>query len=123
MRHERGGRLTAPRAQPLIQEKGGSSMQGCAPLEIAEQGYFFVGGAYFDAPDGRFMAGQMYVEYQIPHRRTQEWPIVMFSGGGQSGLNYTGTPDGREGWAQFFLRRGYAVYVCDQPSRARSPHH
>jgi pimeloyl-ACP methyl ester carboxylesterase len=99
-------------------------MQGSrrAPLEIAEQGYFFVGGAYFDAPDGRFMAGQMYVEFQIPHRRTQALPIVMFSGGGQSGLNYTGTPDGREGWMQFFLRRGYAVYVCDQPSRARSPH-
>jgi pimeloyl-ACP methyl ester carboxylesterase len=98
-------------------------MSGRPPLEIAQQGYFFVGGRYFDAPDGRFMAGQMYVEFQIPHRRTQPWPIVMFSGGGQSGLNYTGTPDGREGWLQFFLRRGYAVYVCDQPSRARSPHH
>jgi pimeloyl-ACP methyl ester carboxylesterase len=94
-----------------------------APLEIAEQGYFFVGGSYFDAPDGRFMSGQMYVEYQIPHPRRHEWPIVMFSGGGQSGLNYTGTPDGREGWMQFFLRQGYAVYVCDQPSRARSPHY
>jgi len=46
----------------------------------------------------------------------------MFSGGGQSGLNYTGTPDGREGWMQYFLRQGYAVYVLDQPSRARSPH-
>ena len=48
--------------------------------------------------------------------------IVMFSGGGQSGLNYTGTPDGREGWTQYFVRQGYAVYVLDQPSRARSPH-
>jgi len=46
----------------------------------------------------------------------------VFSGGGQSGLNYTGTPDGREGWMQFFLRQGYAVYVLDQPSRGRSPH-
>lgn len=93
------------------------------PLQIAEQGYFFCGGRYVDLPDGRFMSGQMYVEYQIPHERAQKLPIVMFSGGGQSGLNYTGAPDGREGWAQFFLRRGYAVYVCDQPSRARSPHH
>ncbi|HUZ66051.1 MAG TPA: alpha/beta hydrolase, partial [Beijerinckiaceae bacterium] len=47
---------------------------------------------------------------------------VMFSGGGQSGLNYTGTPDGRDGWMQYFLRQGYGVYVLDQPSRARSPH-
>ena len=92
------------------------------PLEIAEQGYFFVGGSYYDAPDGRFMSGQMYVEFQIPAHRTQPYPIVFFSGGGQSGLNYTGTPDGRDGWVQYFLRRGYTTYVLDQPSRARSPH-
>ncbi len=92
------------------------------PLEIAEQGYFFCGGSYFDAPDGRFLSGQMYVEYQIPHQRTQALPIVMFSGGGQSGLNYSGTPDGRPGFRDYFLRRGFAVYLCDQPSRARSPH-
>jgi len=91
-------------------------------LEIAEQGYFFVGGRYEERADGRYMTGQMYVEYQIPAKRTKPLPIVMFSGGGQSGLNYTGTPDGREGWMQFCLRAGYAVYVLDQPSRARSPH-
>src|ERR1051325_6771787 len=92
------------------------------PLAIAQQGYFFVGGRYFDAQDGRFMSGQMYVEYQIPSRLTRAYPIVIFSGGGQSGLNYSGTPDGREGWMQYFVRQGYAVYVLDQPSRARSPH-
>ena len=32
----------------------------------------------------------------------------------------TGTPDGRESWAQYFARRGYAVYVVDQPGRGRS---
>ena len=93
------------------------------PLVIAKQGYFFVGGTYFDAPDGKFMTGQMYVEFQIPKKLTQPYPLVLFSGGAQSGLNYTGTPDGREGWAQYFLRQGYAVYVIDQPSRARSTHH
>ena len=92
------------------------------PLVIAKQGYFFVGGKYFDAQDGRFMSGQMYVEFQIPQKVTHRYPIVMFSGGGQSGLNYTGTPDGREGWMQYFVRQGYAVYVLDQPSRARSAH-
>ena len=92
------------------------------PLVIAKQGYFFVGGKYFEARDGRFMSDQMYVEFQIPAKVAHRYPIVMFSGGGQSGLNYTGTPDGREGWMQYFLRQGYAVYVLDQPSRARSPH-
>src|SRR5689334_5112031 len=77
-----------------------------APLVIARQGYFFAGGTYFDAPDGRSMSGQMYVEFQIPAAQTHPYPLVMFSGGGQSGLNYTGTPDGREGWMQYFLRQG-----------------
>jgi pimeloyl-ACP methyl ester carboxylesterase len=44
----------------------------------------------------------------------------MIHGGGQTGTNFTGTPDDREGWAQFFLRQGYAVYVVDQPGRGRS---
>jgi pimeloyl-ACP methyl ester carboxylesterase len=44
----------------------------------------------------------------------------MIHGGSQSGTNFTGTPDGREGWAQFFLRQGYAVYVVDQPGRGRA---
>jgi pimeloyl-ACP methyl ester carboxylesterase len=99
-----------------------ATAQAPQPLVIAKQGYFFVGGKYFDAQDGRSMSGQMYVEFQIPAKVAHRYPVVMFSGGGQSGLNYTGTPDGREGWVQYFLREGYAVYVLDQPSRARSPH-
>ena len=89
-------------------------------LEIASQGYIFAGGKYVDGPDGKTMSGQAYVEYQIPKNRTHPFPIVMIEGGGQSGSNFTGTPDGREGWAQYFLRQGYAVYVVDQPGRGRS---
>jgi pimeloyl-ACP methyl ester carboxylesterase len=89
-------------------------------LEIASQGYIFAGGNYVDGPDGKYMSGQAYVEYQIPKNRAHPFPIVMIEGGGQSGSNFTGTPDGREGWAQYFLKRGYAVYVMDQPGRGRS---
>jgi pimeloyl-ACP methyl ester carboxylesterase len=46
----------------------------------------------------------------------------MIHGGSQTGTNFTGTPDGREGWAQYFLRRGHAVYVVDQVARGRSAH-
>jgi pimeloyl-ACP methyl ester carboxylesterase len=91
-----------------------------ADLEIATEGYLFAGGHYVPGPDGQYMSGQAYVEYQIPSRRTHASPIVMIEGGGQSGSNFTGTPDGREGWAQFFLRQGYAVYIMDQPGRGRS---
>ncbi len=68
------------------------------------------------------MSGQLYAEFQIPAKQTHPWPIVMIHGGSQTGTNFTGTPDGREGWAQFFLRQGYAVYVVDQPGRGRAPY-
>ena len=52
---------------------------------------------------------------KIPAKQTHRWPILMIHGFGQSGTNFTGSPDGREGWTQYFLRQGYAVYVIDQP--------
>jgi pimeloyl-ACP methyl ester carboxylesterase len=44
-------------------------------------------------------------------------------GGGQTGTNFLKTPDGRDGWAQAFIREGYTVYVIDQPVRGRSVYH
>ena len=64
----------------------------------------------------------MYVEYMIPQQLRSPYPIVMVHGGNQTGTNFTGTPDGREGWAQYFVRRGYAVYIVDQVARGRSAH-
>jgi pimeloyl-ACP methyl ester carboxylesterase len=91
-----------------------------APLSIAKEGYVFAGGKYSTVKDKKVMSGQLYAEFQIPSQMTHPYPIVMVHGGGQSGANFTGTPDGREGWAQFFLRDGYAVYVVDQPGRGRA---
>jgi hypothetical protein len=45
---------------------------------------------------------------------------VIIPGAAQTATNFNGTPDGREGWAQLFLRRGYAVYIVEQPGRGRS---
>ena len=89
-----------------------------APLSIAAQGFFYAGGQR--TPDGKTMVDQMFVQYQIPARRTASFPIVMIHGNYQNGSNFLGTPDGREGWATWFLRHGYAVYVVDQPARGRS---
>lgn len=89
-------------------------------LVIARQGYFFVGGQYTTTKDGQIMVGQMFVQYQIPQRSKHRYPIVMWHGSGQTGANFLGTPDGRPGWADYFVRQGYAVYVVDQPARARS---
>ena len=67
------------------------------------------------------MVGQMYVEYQIPEDTDGKLPLILAHGGAHSGAGWQGTPDGREGWADYFLRQGYPVYVIDQPGRAKSP--
>jgi pimeloyl-ACP methyl ester carboxylesterase len=90
------------------------------PLVLAKSSYFFVGGKIDPSVEGSAPVGQIYVEYMIPQRLRHRTPIVMVHGGSQSGTNFTGTPDGREGWAQYFVRRGYAVYVVDSVGRGRS---
>jgi len=92
------------------------------PLVIASQGWFYAGGDYDETLPGKPMTGQMYIEYQVPQQRTSPFPVIFAHGGQQNGTNWTGTPDGREGWAQYFLRRGYATYIVDQVARGRSPH-
>jgi hypothetical protein len=95
---------------------------GVGPLTIAKTGHFFVGGKYVDTKDGRLLAGQAYVEYYIPTNRTHPDPIVMIEGCCLAGAGYMGTPDGRDGWGQYFLAKGYAVYIMDQVGRGRSPY-
>jgi pimeloyl-ACP methyl ester carboxylesterase len=103
-------------ASAQVQESR-SDQKARRPLVIAEQGNFFVDGHYNE--DGE-VVGQMYVEFQIPQNRTHRYPIIFVPGGGQIGTGWWRTPDGREGWAPYFLRRGYAVYVVDVPARGRS---
>jgi pimeloyl-ACP methyl ester carboxylesterase len=89
-------------------------------LSIAKQGNFYIGGKYVESNGDNPMVGQAFVEYQIPRPQTHPYPIVMIHGGSQTGTGWISTPDGRDGWAIYFLRRGYAVYVVDQVARGRS---
>jgi len=98
-----------------------TSAVAAEPLNIASQGYFFVGGEYVKNNKAQqIRVNQMFVQFQVPANQTKPYPVVMWHGGGQTGTNFLGTPDGREGWATYFLRQGYAVYVVDQPARGRS---
>src|SRR6201984_406963 len=90
------------------------------PLALARDGFFYVGGHNTTVNGKTYVVGQMYVEMRIPQQQTHPYPIIMVHGGTRMGTTYTGTPDGRESWAQYFARRGYAVYVVDQPGRCRS---
>jgi len=98
------------------------------PLVIQAQGSFAAGGTVVTAP-GQFdakkpldAAGQTYhgdhaaVFYQIP-QHPHKYPIVMLHGAGQFSRTWESTPDGREGFQNIFLRRGFATYLVDQPRR------
>jgi len=91
-------------------------------IRLAEHSWFFAGGQYVETDEGGFLEGSMYVENYVPAARTQDVPVVMVHGKGQTGIGFTGTPDGRRGWLHDFLRAGYQVYVVDQPERGRSGH-
>jgi pimeloyl-ACP methyl ester carboxylesterase len=111
-------------ATVLIAACLGSTIAGAAdePLMIARQGNFYIGGRYVQTKDDTPMVGQAYVQFQIPHRQVHPYPIIMMHGGAQTGSGFISTPDGRDGWATYFLRQGYAVYVVDQVGRGRSPY-
>jgi hypothetical protein len=78
------------------------------PLNLARDGFFYIGGKTTQIKGKTHIAGRMYVEYRIPAKQTHPYPIIFVHGGTRSGANWTGTSDGREGWAQYFARRGDA---------------
>lgn len=102
-----------------------------APIIIEEQGSFAFGGTIlqsdgtFDIKDMANPAGQTlhgdhgYVYYQIP-AQPQKYPLVFLHGAGQSKRTWETTPDGREGFQNIFLRKGYSVYLVDQPRRGEA---
>lgn len=102
-----------------------------APLIIQEQGSFAVGGTVisnpgtFDPskplnPDGQtFHGDHAYAFYQVPPN-ARKFPLVLWHGAGQFSKTWETTPDGREGYQNIFLRRGFGVYVIDQPRRGRA---
>jgi pimeloyl-ACP methyl ester carboxylesterase len=100
-------------------------------LVLEDEGSFFVNGRTIKSehpgaslvtgrqPPGSIIVNQMYVHYRIPAERKQ-LPVVMVHGSGHTGMTWETTPDGREGWATYFARRGYPVYVVDHAGRGRS---
>jgi pimeloyl-ACP methyl ester carboxylesterase len=71
-------------------------------------------------PNGKYMVEQMYVQYFLPKNKKGKLPLLMWHGGGLTGVTYESTPDGRDGWMQFFIRKGWDTYVSDAVERGRS---
>ncbi|KAI6046464.1 alpha beta-hydrolase [Pisolithus marmoratus] len=86
--------------------------------------YFYVGGSYVTGSGGSEIAhGQLYVEHLVPIETTRSIPVLFIHGNGMTASNFLNTPDGRPGWADYFLAQGYELYLVDQPCRGRSPWH
>ena len=47
-------------------------------------------------------------------------PLLLWHGGGLTGVTWETKPDGKPGWQQFFLNAGYDVYVSDAVERGRA---
>ncbi len=110
------------------------------PLVLREMGSFHVGGRIAEVagkeprmivrqpggpltkydPNGQFIVEQMYVQYFLPQNRKGKMPLLLWHGGGLTGVSYETTPDGREGWLNMFVRKGWDVYVSDAVERGRS---
>jgi pimeloyl-ACP methyl ester carboxylesterase len=95
-----------------------------APLDIAEYSWSWVGVERVKLARGTVANGEhMYVEYQIPRQVKHPYPVVLVHGGNGQGIDWMGTPDGRRGWASYFLEAGYKVYIVDRPGQGRPVYH
>ncbi len=90
---------------------------------VGSKSIFYIEGEIVGEPDAHHMKDQMFVEAYFPKEQLHPWPVVMFHGAGQTNMNWLMTPDGRMGWADYFVSKGFAVYLCEQPSRGRSAYH
>src|SRR5215469_1870478 len=91
------------------------------PLVIEDQGSFFIGGvpkvtSYASAPTpnnpstslpNQITIGQMYVQFEIPATKKRGMPpVIMVHGSSHTAACLESTPDGREGWYPYFVRKG-----------------
>lgn len=102
-------------------------------LRIADQGIFSAGGTVITS-EGTFDPANQWEEtgagqtshvdhanvfYQVPEDET-EAPMIFLHGYGQSRMGWQTTPDGRDGWSDYFLKKGHSVYLIDQPRRGEA---
>lgn len=113
---------------------GGKDHGNSKTLELDDIGSLSAGGRQVCAPgafdptiagagsrnQGQcFWIDQIYAQYLVP-KNSKKLPIVFIHGGAGTGRVWETTPDGREGFATVFARRGHATYVVDFPRRGRA---
>lgn len=108
----------------------GSAGAMSRPITLADQGSFFAGGKVVTAPGvykddeptnfaGETLHGDAaYVFWQAPVKAKKN-ALVFLHGYGQSGKTWETTPDGRDGFQNIFLAKGYKTFIVDEPRRGR----
>ncbi|WP_427770608.1 esterase [Comamonas thiooxydans] len=73
-------------------------------------------------PNGEFEVEQMYTQYVklAPQSRRARYPMLMWHGGGLTGVTWETKPDGQPGWQMYFVAAGHDVYVSDAVERGRA---
>jgi pimeloyl-ACP methyl ester carboxylesterase len=71
-------------------------------------------------PNNSYWVEAMYAQYFLPANRRGAYPLLLWHGGGLSGVSFETTPDGREGWKNQFVRLGWDTYVSDSVERGRA---
>jgi pimeloyl-ACP methyl ester carboxylesterase len=71
-------------------------------------------------PNGVYQVEQMYVQYFLQQKARGKVPLLLWHGGGLTGVTYETKPDGQPGWFNYFLRKGWDIYLSDAVERGRS---
>jgi hypothetical protein len=71
-------------------------------------------------PNGTYEVEQMYAQYFIPSALRGKYPLLLWHGAWLTGATYETTPDGREGWLNYFVKHGWTTYLSDAVERGRA---
>jgi pimeloyl-ACP methyl ester carboxylesterase len=114
--------------------------QNAGPITLRDMGSFHIGGKLVEVsgqpikeivftpggvpakvdPNGKYQVEQMYAQYFLVQNRRGKLPLLMWHGGGLSGVTYETKPDGQPGWLNYFLRQGWDTYISDAMERGRA---
>lgn len=132
--HSRRGALTVSGALGCVAMlMASAALAGgeAGSISLRDQGFFWVGvrSKAIETPGrgggppakGTAIDGQMHVGFQLVSRKRHPFPLVLVHGGGGQATDWMGTPDGRDGWLDYFLAAGFDVYYVDRPAHGRSP--
>jgi pimeloyl-ACP methyl ester carboxylesterase len=109
-------------------------------LQVADVGSFHVGGRAVTLsglpqkeliftpgapplkvdPNGDFEVESLYARYTLLANPKSQVPLLLWHGGGLSGVTFETKPDGAPGWENYFLHAGWSVYVSDAVERGRA---